>query len=164
MIYNRDYRAIMRRGKLLIGNEPADLPEIGQNRAWIGLILIILALMAIFLVCGCNTPAIADTTITASWYSTESLKKEGTWLYSKGQMSNGHIFSDNDYTCACRILPLGSILRIRNVISGRCVIVRVTDRIGRRFANKRIDLSKRAFAQIADLNKGLITVSIERIK
>jgi hypothetical protein len=101
--------------------------------------------------------------LKASWYSTESLKREGTWAYSKGRMANGHIFNDNKYTCATRLFPLGSMVRVTNSISKSFVDVKVTDRIGKRFAKTRIDLSKKAFEKLADLNDGLINVVIERI-
>jgi len=99
----------------------------------------------------------------ASWYSIQSLKKEGTYQYSKGVMANGEKFNENDLTCATRMYPLGSRLRITHAASGRSCIVRVTDRIGKRFATKRIDLSKAAFMQIADLYRGLVYVRVEKI-
>lgn len=102
--------------------------------------------------------------IRASWYSIASLKKEGTWGYSHGKMANGHIFRDDGLTCASRLYPLGSILRVENIKNHKIVLVKVIDRIGRRFAKKRIDLSKAAFAKIADLKQGLINVYVERIK
>jgi len=120
-------------------------------------------------------PSTADKKqLIASWYSIESLKKEGTWKTSKGVMANGNKFSDESFTCATRIYPLGSILRIsRNIDMGgykhdknnaRNVIVVVTDRIGKRFAETRIDLSQRAFSQIASLEQGIVPVFVERIK
>ena len=102
--------------------------------------------------------------MTASWYSVESLKKEGTWAYSHGRMANGHIFSDNGFTCATRLFPLGSTLRVYLDLSKTYVDVKVTDRIGKRFAHKRIDLSKAAFAKLADLNTGIIHVSVRRVQ
>ena len=101
--------------------------------------------------------------LTASWYSVASLKQEGTWRYSHGRMANGHIFNDNAYTCATRLFPLGSLLRVKSNTTGYSVRVRVTDRIGKRFAKTRIDLSKIAFEKIANLNQGLIKVKVEAI-
>lgn len=104
--------------------------------------------------------------LTASWYSVESLKKEGTWKHSKGVMANGTYFNEDNFTCATRIFPLGTMLKIINPAKRgghNSVIVKVTDRIGKRFAKTRIDLSKRAFSQIADLKQGLIQVKVERL-
>jgi rare lipoprotein A (peptidoglycan hydrolase) len=105
--------------------------------------------------------------LKASWYSTESLKKEGTWKYSKGVMANGKAFNDQCFTCASWDYPLGSILRIQHMdIYGRSrtVSVRVCDRTARRFKGERIDLSKGAFAAIAPLKSGLVPVIVEVIQ
>lgn len=106
----------------------------------------------------------ADEGLKASWYSVESLKREGTFKYSRGVMANGQLYSDFNYTVACRLYPLGSILRVKNIANGKTVVVRVTDRIGRRFAKSRLDLSKAAFMQIADLRQGLIPITVEVVK
>lgn len=102
--------------------------------------------------------------IVASWYSIASLKKEGTWKRTKGVMANGELFSDTALTCSTRLYPLDSVLRVTSILSGRSVFVRVTDRIGKRFANTRIDLSQGAFSEIADCEQGLVPVIVERIK
>ena len=102
--------------------------------------------------------------ITCSWYSVASLKKEGSWAKWKGVMANGQQFDENALTCACRCFPLGSSLLVRNLANGKSVVVRVTDKIGKRFATTRIDLSKRAFSEIADLKQGLVSCEVKRIK
>lgn len=102
--------------------------------------------------------------LTASWYSIESLKKEGTYKYSKGVMANGKYFDENAYTCATRLFPLGSKLRVTNLHNNKYVIVEVTDKIGKRFAKTRIDLSKLAFSKLDKFKKGLISVKVEKIK
>lgn len=116
--------------------------------------------------------------LTASWYSEESLKKEGTWKTSKGVMANGKRFDESAFTCATRLFPLGSYVRVVVCESkgkgamaaapkGRRngeVVVKVTDRIGKRFAQTRIDLSKAAFEKIAPLNKGIVPVTVELIE
>lgn len=96
--------------------------------------------------------------LTASWYSEASLKQEGTWEKSKGVMANGQRFDETDYTCATRLYPLGTILKISH--NGKTVYCEVTDRIGKRFAKTRIDLSKAAFQQIASLKQGLVEVEV----
>lgn len=123
----------------------------------------LVSLLPIFLlVCLC-TPAWGQD-LTASWYSVDSLKREGTWEYSKGVMANGKPFSDNNYTCANRLYPLGSILRITNPKNHKSVLVETTDRIGKRFAKTRIDLSKGAFSALADIKQGVIPCIVEVVK
>jgi rare lipoprotein A len=100
----------------------------------------------------------------ASWYSVQSLKNEGTYKYSKGVMANGTLFVDDNLTCATRLYPLGTILRITNLDTKRSVEVKVTDRIGKRFTYKRIDLSKGAFSKIADCKSGIISCIVMEIK
>lgn len=102
--------------------------------------------------------------ILASWYSVKSLKDEGTYQKSKGVCADGSIFSDDRMSCACNLYPLGSILRVTNLSTGFSVDVVNTDHISKRFSKTRIDLSKGAFSKIADLEQGLVKVSVERIK
>jgi len=99
--------------------------------------------------------------IKASWYSEKSLKSEGTWTKSKGIMANGQSYNENYLTCATRLFPLGTTLRVTNTNNKKSVYVKVTDRIGKRFANSRIDLSKTAFSRIAKLNDGLCPITVE---
>lgn len=102
--------------------------------------------------------------LTASWYSIASLKAEGTYKYSKGVMANGKKFKDEAYTCATRLWPLASTLRITNLTTGKYVEVKVTDRIAKRFAKTRIDLTPVAFLRLAKLEKGVIPVKVEEVR
>ncbi len=130
----------------------------------------IFALISFFcLFCSqCSNFALANNkeslNLKASWYSIASLKKEGTWKTSKGVMANGKIFSDTDYTCASRLYPLGTYLYVTNTGNNKTIKVKVTDRIGKRFAKKRIDLSKSAFNKIANLEQGIIPIKVEVLK
>ena len=113
----------------------------------------------------CSTTAARPTmpqNFIASWYSEASLKKEGTWNVSHGIMANGQKFDETKWTCATRAYPLGSVLQIE--YAGNTIRVRVTDRIGKRFANSRIDLSRKAFSALADLNRGVIPVKVRRVE
>ncbi len=108
--------------------------------------------------------AFAEQQLLASWYSRESLIKEGTWKNGKERMmANGEKFNDLLFTCATRLFPLGAQLKITNPQNNKSVIVKVTDRIGKRFAKTRIDLSKSAFMAIADCKQGLVKVKVEII-
>ena len=121
------------------------------------ILLLILALC----LSSCKEPIWAEE-LKASWYSIDSLKKEGTYKHTKGIMANGSWYDENALTCATRLYPFGSWLYITNLANSKSVIVRVTDRIGKRFAKSRIDLSKRAFYILSDghLELGLIKVKI----
>ena len=111
-----------------------------------------------------NLRAMPAKILTASWYSRESLVKEGTWKDGKERMmANGQKCDDKQNTCATRLYSLGKILLVTNRENGRSIQVTVSDRVGKRFATTRIDLSKGAFSQIADLNQGLAKVTVEVI-
>ncbi len=76
--------------------------------------------------------------------------------------ASGKKFSNSKYTAAHRKLPFGTILRVTNEANGQCVLVEVTDR-GPFSRGREIDLSKRAFMEIADnKNSGSIIVKIEQ--
>jgi rare lipoprotein A (peptidoglycan hydrolase) len=99
--------------------------------------------------------------LSASWYSTASLHKEGTWRYSSGRMANGQRFRDDGMTCASWDYPLGTVVCIR--YAGKSVRCIVTDRTARRFQGKRIDLSVGAFSRLADRRVGIIHCTIEEV-
>ena len=80
-------------------------------------------------------------------------------------MADGRRFNPDALTAASWDYPLGSKLKILH--GGKSVMVEVTDRGGvRRFfqLGKTIDLSRAAFAQLAKLEAGSISVRIERVK
>ena len=78
--------------------------------------------------------------------------------------ASGIKFSNNKYTAAHRKLPFGTKLRITNAANGKCVVVEVNDR-GPFTKGREIDMSKRAFMDIADNKKsGGMNVSIEIIE
>ena len=103
---------------------------------------------------------------TASWYAIADLKSSGQYSLTKGVMANGKQFSDEAFTCASRDYNLGTIVRVTNLANGRFVVVKVTDRINKRFKGKRIDLSKGAFSKLLSkgetLDKGLLKVKVEK--
>ncbi len=112
-------------------------------------------------------PAFAQQ--TASYYSEESCKREGT----SGIMANGEVFDDNKLTCASWDYSFGTKLRIINRFNGHTTVVEVTDRgpfKGIQSAGYRkkgiptLDLSKAAFSAIAPLKSGLVEVQVEVIE
>jgi rare lipoprotein A len=91
----------------------------------------------------------------ASYYTVESSSK---------LTASGEIYDENALTCASMDYDFGTILKVTNINNNKSIIVKVNDRGGFKKYNRIIDLSKGAFESIADLNLGLITVKIERIK
>lgn len=134
-----------------------------NNKQWailIGIITLIIV-MGIALSFAQEIPQPAY--LTASWYSIQSLKDEGTWKRSKGVMANGELFDENRLTCATNLYPLNTLLCITNIQNGKSVVVVVKDRIAKRYGKTRIDLAKGAFLALDELKKGVIRVRVEKV-
>ena len=110
------------------------------------------------------TQLYAGQNLIASYYSVESLHKDGQWNITKGKMSNGKEFKDADMVCASWDYPLNCMLLVKNLSNGLSVVVKNSDRTARRFKGKRCDLSKGAFSRIANCKSGIIPISIEVVK
>jgi len=67
----------------------------------------------------------------ASWYGGSFQGRE---------TASGENYNMTDLTCAHRSLPLGTLVRVTNLMNHKSVVVRVNDR-GPYFANRVIDLS-----------------------
>ena len=103
---------------------------------------------------------------TCSTYSQETTLKGKVSYYANKfhgrKTASGKRFDNTKLTCAHKTLPFGTLLKIINPIDGRFVIVEVIDRgpfIGKRI----VDLSRSAFLKIGNLEKGVMTVIIEKI-
>ena len=106
--------------------------------------------------------ALPAKTGTASWYSSESCKREGT----SGIMANGRRLNDGEFIAASWDFKFGTRLKVTNLENGKATIVVISDRGPsiRLYRKGRIlDLSKSAFAAIACLRSGIIKIRIEEI-
>ena len=74
---------------------------------------------------------------------------------------SGEIYNENKLTCASNTHKLGTKLKVTNLDNGKSVIVKVTDTGS--FSKVTLDLSKKAFERIAELEKGIINVKIKKI-
>jgi len=96
----------------------------------------------------------------ASWYSEFSPGIRET-------TANMEKFDHNKLTCASWDYPFDTVLEVINIDNGKKVLVRVNDRgpAKRLYRKGRIiDLTKKAFQNIADLDKGLIKVKVRAIR
>lgn len=82
--------------------------------------------------------------------------------YQNRRAADGSMFNQNKLTCASNKHKLGDSLRVTNTKNGKSVDVKVTDRLHPKYGH-RIDLSKRAFKQIAELKSGVVPVEIEQL-
>ena len=78
-------------------------------------------------------------------------------------MSNGEKYHRDSMTCAHMHYPFGTMLRVRNPINGKEVIVKVTDRgpFSKRYI---IDLSKAAARELGFIRQGFCQVEITRLR
>jgi rare lipoprotein A len=87
-----------------------------------------------------------------------------TWYNLHGnRTASGERFHKDSLTAAYNFVKLGTYLKVTNINNEESVIVKVTDRMGNKTAN-RIDLSISAFDSIANLSSGKVKVIIEVIK
>lgn len=86
----------------------------------------------------------------ASWYG---LKFHGR------RTASGERFDMNDFTAAHRTLPFGTLVRVRSLVNGREVEVRINDR-GPHVAGRIIDLSRAAAEALGMLGLGMKPVTL----
>jgi rare lipoprotein A len=87
----------------------------------------------------------------ASWYG---------GVYHNRRGSNGEIYNMHAMTAAHRTLPLGSVVRVTNLKTGRSTSVRITDR-GPFVRGRIVDLSEQAAKEIDVWVAGVAMVRLE---
>ena len=85
-------------------------------------------------------------------------------LFHGRMTASGEIFNKNAMTCASNSHKMGTKLRVTNRANGKSVVVRVNDTGGFKKYGRTLDLSRGAFAKIADVKQGLAKVDIKVIK
>jgi len=120
----------------------------------------------IILILSCQS-AFADypTEGKASYYTIKSCLKEG----NSGICANNEPLNDSALTCAMfSHYYIGKKFKVTNIENGKSVICLVTDYgpSAKLFYEKGIiiDLTEKAFSQIADLKLGIIQVKITQVK
>ena len=76
--------------------------------------------------------------------------------------ASGEVFSNSKMTAAHRTLPFGTKVKVTNLRNGLSVIVTINDR-GPFHSARAIDLSKAAFDEIGNLNKGTMPIEYQVI-
>lgn len=91
---------------------------------------------------------------TASWYGPG---------FQGRRMATGERFNEGALTAAHRTLPLGTTVRVTNLLNGRSVLVSIMDR-GPMIATRLIDLSRAAAIELGFIDRGLTRVKIEIVR
>lgn len=74
--------------------------------------------------------------------------------------ANGEIFSQDKYTAACNVLPLGTWIRVTNLKNKRSVVLKTTDRLHPKM-RRLVDLSRSAAQKLGYIHSGLTRVKVE---
>ena len=90
----------------------------------------------------------------ASWY--------GPGFHGK-RTANGEIYNMNAMTAAHKTLPLGTIVEVTNLMTGKKIRVIINDR-GPFYNGRVIDLSKKSAKEIGMLKRGYIKVHIKVVE
>ena len=94
--------------------------------------------------------------VRASWY--------GGGERLSARTSTGEIFRPMALTAAHRTLPLGTMLKVSSLSTGRTTVVRVNDRGPAASTGRSLDLSRGAAMQLGMINSGDMRVAIEVLK
>ncbi len=81
--------------------------------------------------------------------------------YDEAQLTaDGETFNPNAMTAAHQTLPFNTRVKVTNIANGKSVVVRINDR-GPYVDDRCLDLSRAAFASIANPNSGVVDVRYE---
>ena len=117
---------------------------------------LIYGFLAMVSVAVANGPAFAAETGIASYYGAGEPLNPDTAMNVP--------FDARLMECASWEYPLGSVLEVTSLRTGKSVVVRCTDRGPAKRLNRLIDLTKDAFASIDDPNEGVIPVQVRRVR
>lgn len=104
-------------------------------------------------------PVYAESFGKASWY--------GPGFHNR-TAANGSTFNQYAMTTACAPhIKMNSMIKVTNVANGKSVTVKCTDRGAfhkAKYGHRTLDLSKGAFAKIANLGTGVIRIKYQILK
>lgn len=107
--------------------------------------------------------ALASSTYANAIYKKSAVASFYAEDFHGKKTSNGEIFNMWAMTCAHKMLPFGTILKVVNLSNGKWVEVRVNDR-GPFVGTREIDLSKGAASKLGMIGKGTQKVRLEIVK
>jgi rare lipoprotein A len=102
--------------------------------------------------------------------SKTSAKKTNKVLYGQAsyyankfhgrKTANGEIFSQEKFTAACNVLPLGTWIQVTNLKNGKIIVVKTNDRLHPK-TRRLIDLTRLGAKKLGFIKRGLTRVKIE---
>ena len=116
------------------------------------LVLLFLSLSAGFAVVQAEEVGKSLQSGTASWYGHES-----------SRTASGERYNPMGMTAAHRSLPFGTMVKVKNLATGRCCTVRINDR-GPFKKGRVIDVTKRAAEELGMIQSGTAKVELAVLK
>lgn len=107
------------------------------------------------------------TVLILGWLITTSLTYKNfkaTWygeVFHGQRTYSGEVFDMNKLTAASNHFQIGDKLKVTNKLNGKSVIVRINDK--GKMSKEIIDLSKKAFSKIAELDEGIIDIQVRKL-
>jgi rare lipoprotein A len=126
--------------------------------------LLLLIIASLFFVLPVAHAQQIDTTVKAKPAKTKRVLYGMASFYANSfngrKTANGEIYSQNKFTCACNVLPLGTWVKVTNLRNGRTVVVKTNDRLHPRM-KRIVDLTKAAAIKLNFVSSGLTRVKVE---
>ena len=127
-----------------------------------------ISLLVLILSCGFSSASAQNDSAGVS----ASAKKSKKVLYGQASFysnkfhgrktANGEIFSQDKFTAACNVLPLGTMIRVTNLKNGKTVVVKTNDRLHAK-TRRLVDLTRAAAKKLGFISRGLTRVKVEVI-
>lgn len=108
-------------------------------------------------------PLVVGSSAVHNYQNKHALQGKASWyggIFHGRTMANGEIFDKYELTAAHKTLPFGTKVLVINRNNQKEVEVEITDR-GPYIKGRIIDLSRKAFEEIADLDEGVISVEMK---
>ena len=112
---------------------------------------------------GCATVTRHEPQPGLTGYKETGLASYYARILNHRKTASGERFDNNAMTAAHKTLPFGTEVKVTNLDNGKSVTVIINDR-GPFVKGRIIDLSRAAFSQIADHDKGVAKVEIRVVK
>lgn len=106
---------------------------------------------------------LASFSVNAKIYKKSAIASYYAEAFHGKKTSNGEIFNMYSLTCAHKMLPFDTVLKVTNLANGKSVNVRVNDR-GPFVHSREIDLSKVAAVKLDMIKSGTTNVRLEIVK
>ena len=125
------------------------------------LLVIFLAIASLFQ--GCSSVARHEPYADLASYKQTGMASCYAKKFQHRKTASGERFDNNAMTAAHKTLPFGTKVIVTNRKNGKKVTVRINDR-GPFVKGRIIDLSRAAFSEIANLDKGVVNVEIRVVQ